>query len=181
MADVLAVHDNGLVMNCNFGITIDSRNAYAERFREDRKRVEEANQRGEKCGACGRKLEPGESVHRRKVTLLFAPHTLRYWITLVCKQCTPDREWFIKSEPCEGCGRSVANMVSGRNWYRMHTFCSTRCESKYRWQVIKQKRREGGFICEACGNAFDPPRSDATHCSSACRQRDYRRRKCRAE
>jgi len=155
--------------------TIEGRNA--ERWREDRKRVEGANKRGENCGACGRRLEPGEPVCRREVCLVSAPFMPRYWLTLVCKQCTPDRGHFMKPYPCEGCSRPVANMVNGRNWYRRHIFCSSRCESRYRWQVIKQKRREGGFICKACGNAFEPPRSDATHCSNACRQRDHRKRK----
>jgi hypothetical protein len=39
----------------------------------------------------------------------------------------------------------------------------------------------GECTCEECGETFTPQRSDARHCSSACRQRAYRMRKATAE
>jgi hypothetical protein len=33
-----------------------------------------------------------------------------------------------------------------------------------------------GLTCQVCGRIFQPPRSDAKYCSSACRQKAYRTR-----
>jgi len=154
--------------------TMDTRNA-ANRprksflVRRNEERLEkEAAAKGEICGCCFRRLEPSETVWR-----------IPRWTGPMCRECYLERDlsfrYFPPEGSCEGCGRGVVVQIDAR--YRIHLFCSFRCESRYRWRVIKQKRREGGFTCKACGNAFDPPRSDATHCSSACRQRDYRRRK----
>jgi ferredoxin len=42
----------------------------------------------------------------------------------------------------------------------------------------RQRRlaRRTDTVCQSCGATFTPPRAGAAYCSSACRQKAYRRR-----
>jgi hypothetical protein len=76
---------------------------------------------------------------------------------------------------CDACGRKVVFDRTGIR--RKRTFCSERCER----DSYNRRRREAraatrGKACDACGETFVGTRSDAKHCSAACKQRAYRNR-----
>ena len=81
-----------------------------------------------------------------------------------------------RAAACENCGRMV---TAPRSLLRKHWVCSRDCRKalRLRQQREARKKRREGMICDVCGTAFAPTRSDARTCSSACRQLTYRRRK----
>jgi hypothetical protein len=92
-------------------------------------------------------------------------------------QSLPPREALMQW-PCVNCGRQL------RHVWRHHfaeTFCSEEREDavyarRERRRERRQRWREGA-ICICCGGSFQPKRrGDAITCSSACRQRMYRKR-----
>jgi hypothetical protein len=67
--------------------------------------------------------------------------------------------------------------------HRHRLFCRSWCEWSYynkRRSEIRELIRTAGRTCAECQAPFEPPRSDARYCSSACRQRAYRRRQSEA-
>jgi hypothetical protein len=91
--------------------------------------------------------------------------------------------------PCEVCGRHVMN---ARGWAlggkklispvrrRTHCLCSPACERSF-WSARQREKRlareqERQKTCPVCGKSFLGTRRDASTCSSACRQKAYRRR-----
>jgi hypothetical protein len=129
------------------------------------------------CGDCGREFDPGEPVTLTKIRcgynglgMFIAPQAP------VCDACAPSRPWS-ESGPCEGCGRSVT--VHRGLWADRHFHCSTKCQfaSQARRRKETRARSRGGMTCEVCAEPFEPARSDARYCSSACRQDAYRKRK----
>lgn len=108
-----------------------------------------------------------------------------------CQTCHP-RSWRAP-RPCEGCERPVVNHVSVRPGYRRdgwyvrtldygdegtwRVFCSERCRRAV-FRVEKKLNRQRELVnCATCGERVDARRADSRYCSSACRQRAYRRRK----
>ena len=81
-----------------------------------------------------------------------------------------------RASPCENCGRMI---TAPESLLRKHWVCSQRCRKvihRRREREAREKQREG-MVCDVCGTAFAPARLDARTCSSACRQKAYRRRK----
>jgi hypothetical protein len=173
------------------GEALTSRNADGERqaalewhcqFAEHRRRrvslARAASRDGRSCGGCGRVMEDGETVWM-----------LSNWDHQQApfgRECVPSgllarAEGRVGHQPrpierCEGCGRPAVYLRL--NWQRRWPACSRRC----RW--IGRNRRRAELLAEArlrdcaiCGERFQPARSDTTTCSSACRQRAYRRRR----
>jgi len=132
------------------------------------------------CGVCGRRLDKGETIWR--VSFGLGPCIIGWSWTMAptCEQCRPWNRGYLPETPCEHCGRRVVNQAGGRQWYRKHTYCSERCadenDSIIQKSVRAQRRQQREYICSVCEKAFRPSRKDALHCSSACRQRDYRNR-----
>jgi predicted nucleic acid-binding Zn ribbon protein len=71
---------------------------------------------------------------------------------------------------CDWCGRSFYGALARRH-------CSDECGELIR--AGRRDRRTDVFPrpCETCHELFTPPRSDGRYCSSACRQKAYRRRR----
>ncbi len=58
----------------------------------------------------------------------------------------------------------------------MRRYCSELCGEATRNARRDRTRDRTARSCEDCGDRFTPPRSDGQYCSSACRQRAYRKR-----
>ena len=93
----------------------------------------------------------------------------------VCDACVTERELERATEDaiCPGCGQ---RMKLNPAWPK--TTCSNRCEQRDR-----RKRRRALYalpaVCVVCKAEFWPERADAKFCSSAHRQKAYRRRRSR--
>jgi hypothetical protein len=80
---------------------------------------------------------------------------------------------------CESCERKVVFDRTGIR--RQRTYCSERCEKDhYNLRRRQQREAERGRDCEECGEAFVATRSDAKHCSAACKQKAYRAKRSRS-
>ena len=72
---------------------------------------------------------------------------------------------------CKGCGRVFYTNIETKK-YCLYSLCGNRGyqrELKWRQKYARKER-----ICQTCGNAFTPKRSDAKFCCNACRQKAYR-------
>ena len=99
-----------------------------------------------------------------------------------CAACVASRPPFgeriarLEPSPCAACGRPVVWLGGDRR--RRHVVCSPACRRALR-NLLRRVRHEPR-VCVACYHRFTPSRTDARHCSDACRQRAYRRRLRRA-
>jgi len=59
-------------------------------------------------------------------------------------------------------------------WVGLCDPCAADAELEHRH--LERLERRQGALCLSCGEKFIPPRNDAAYCSSACRQKAYRRR-----
>jgi len=132
-----------------------------------------AQETGETCGRCGKAWAAPLPVWKARVRVYRTN-----FVTNVCEACRPKRwdwwrgEWF--DTVCRGCGRTV------HSWRRMRgipvhvtRYCSKLCLC--RAQADRRRKDAQPQRC-ACGEMFTPTRSDARHCSNACRQAAYRKR-----
>lgn len=124
-----------------------------------------------RCVSCGKPFAPLQPV--------WITHDLVYRPTRptceVCKDSQSPRE-FGRGTPCLVCKRLVYRFATRKipKW----NFCGVRCSSKG-WAAERTQKRLLNSVpiqCEGCGSSFKPSRSDARHCSQACRQLAYRRR-----
>ena len=133
------------------------------------------------CGGCGRRFNKDETIWRVRKSPWGCLNRSGWSVVPVCKQCRPWDLRYLPEKPCEYCGRLVINEAWGKSWYSKHTYCSERCAKEHGSIVQKsvraQRRQQREYVCRVCEKPFKPSRRDAVHCSSACRQRDYRRRK----
>jgi len=132
------------------------------------------------CGKCGRKFNKDEIIWRVRISPWFYLNRSGWTVAPVCEQCRPGYLHYLPEKPCEYCGRLVINEAWGRRWYCKHTYCSERCgkehDSIIQKSIRAQRRQQREYACGVCEKSFRPSRRDALHCSSACRQRDYRNR-----
>ena len=148
-----------------------------ERDQRGRHVIRNAQKTCAQCAKCGAGLAADAPVWRQAMSLgrtLFGGWS--YTVAPVCERCRSDYRDYRRPLPCEGCGRSVHQEYSRRSHRR--TFCCKACEKAVRATAARQRRSDARATrqCEACGETFDPPRTDARFCSSPCRQRAYRRR-----
>ncbi len=129
------------------------------------------------CGTCGREIDKGETIWRVYIGLGYGFFGRIWTVAPVCEQCRPRYRRYLLEQSCGHCGRGVINENNGRRWYRKNTVCSESYDYEYRQVIKKQGRQHTECVCRVCEKSFRPSRRDALHCSSACRQRDYRRRK----
>ena len=73
---------------------------------------------------------------------------------------------------CKGCGREFYTQIKGKK-YCNYYLCGNRGYRKELSERAREARQDR--ICKACGKVFTPKRSDGVYCSSACRQKTYRR------
>jgi len=149
---------------CDAGAPFDSRNADAL-F----------------CAKCDHGFIKNETIWRVRISPWGCLNRSGWSVAPVCQQCRPWDLHYLPEKPCEDCGRPVINEAWGRRWYSKHTFCSERCD-KERTRIVQkfaraQRRHQREYVCRVCEQLFRPSREDASHCSNACRQRDYRKRK----
>ena len=146
------------------------------------------------CVDCERPLAPGELIWRQRITLgsgMFGRGT-QHRLLPICETCSHAKEsWgsyryphptaeFRPAQPCQGCGRPVHERHSPRYGFHRnrHVIC---CENCYRGAELKCARESrtlarGTLECEDCGKSFEADRNDAKFCSSACKQKAYRKR-----
>jgi hypothetical protein len=88
----------------------------------------------------------------------------------VCDACVTAQELAKATidATCVGCGQRMRLNIHWRK-----ATCSNRCEQRER---RKRYRAQVRNLCTICFKTFQPKRGDAKFCSSACRQRAYRRR-----
>jgi hypothetical protein len=178
--------------DCGGGEAISSRNADEEWQRilkwhrqaaEDRRRrvtlAHEARRDGRSCAGCGRALDDDET--RWLLSSWDRPQAP------FGRECIPSgllaraegREGYDSRpiERCAGCGCPVC--YTRRSWRRRRwALCSTCCEYVAGNRRRAERLAEARLMeCAVCGERFQPARSDAITCSSACRQRAYRRRR----
>lgn len=130
------------------------------------------------CAKCGDALAPDAPVWRQRVRLgpgFFGGHSDT--VAPLCERCRADWKEFRGAEPCENCGRPVHQEYNRRIY--LYTFCCSTCERAVRVAEARERRTDARDTrqCRTCGETFEPTRTDARFCSSACRQRAYRRRK----
>jgi hypothetical protein len=100
------------------------------------------------------------------------------WIVPVCPACARKADhpygygWHSDSGRCEGCGRKVIEPSRWTWGGRRIVACSERCRERAR----RLRPQPAARKCDSCGKSFKPSRVDARYCSSACRQKAYRRR-----
>jgi hypothetical protein len=158
--------------------------------------AQEAYQRVDRCGACGRSLHPGEAVHfGAEVYTGFPPIRWRraegprlgeprYQRTVLCESCSP--AWLtpgtgdVVAQLCAQCERPMVYRLTASTMGR--TFCSDACRGVYHGQLRNQLRKERGAAerektCEVCGKEFTATRKDAKTCSPGCKQKAYRQRR----
>ena len=144
------------------------------------------------CADCERPLAPDEPIWRQRISLgrsMFGGTHHR--LLPVCETCShakrseysyryphPSTE-FRPAQPCEGCGRPVHERYRDGLFHRNHhVIC---CEDCYKAAELKYAREtrtlaRGTHECQICGKSFEPTRNDAKFCSSACKQKAYRKR-----
>jgi hypothetical protein len=124
--------------------------------------------RGTGCGRCGHAFEPGEELWRGYFD--------GRWLTTWCVPCVREkwpRAAFDFRTACDSCSRTFYRPPGG---LRRHEFCSDYCRDRVRSAARREARHARmQHTCAVCGRPFTG-RRDARVCSSACRQRAYRRR-----
>jgi hypothetical protein len=140
-------------------------------------------ERCDKCGKCQCALRADEPVWRRLVGIgrgYFGGW--RTAIVPVCERCaTSDRDLpEYSTGSCGNCGRTVHD-TTWRRFPRRWVFCCDACRSQhqsaYQAAIARQRRADArgpSRPCLACGEHFEPTRTDAHFCSGACRQKHYR-------
>jgi len=154
----------------------------------------EAVENGEVCGRCFGRLEAGEAVLLTRWARWWYEREGRYRESFgpVCGECARlsrlkhrhgDVWWdedllsYYLKRPCETCGRPVYKRRD--NVRRRYVVCCESCRRACCNRVRRERRaaRTRGKVCEVCGEAFTPTRSDQKTCSPACKQKAYRQRK----
>ena len=74
---------------------------------------------------------------------------------------------------CGGCGRVFYTTIYTKKYCHSY-WCGNQANNR-RQREYRQMRRQD-LVCQCCGEKFTPKRADARYCSSACRQKDYRKR-----
>jgi hypothetical protein len=144
-----------------------------------RRRIRNAAATCRQCAQCGRELKADEPVWRQYMRIgpgFFGGTS--YAIAPVCEPCRSNYTEFAGPRPCLNCGRPVHQELSRR--FRLHCVCCSDCGDAVRIKAARDKRaqdREPAPPCLECFETFEPTRADAQFCSSACRQRAYRKRK----
>ncbi len=155
--------------------------AVHERRIELQRKVNHALQTAETCWGCGATLDAVwrfkrrvDGYHRERRAYFQLPH---------CEKCfcayrekppkyeeAPQRA--STAQPCDGCGRPLANTANGYWLTRKVHACSKRCAAR----ALRALKRKPERPCDGCGQDFTPARSDSLYCSAGCRQRAYRQR-----
>jgi len=132
------------------------------------------------CYRCERTIRPNETVCRVFTTTRgFFGHGTG--VAVICSDCGDKDHWrnFFRARPCQSCGRPVRIQATTRTFVIIA--CSGRCREaiqKIQAEESREKSREiRNFRCETCNQLFTPKRTDAKHCSPACKQKAYRQRK----
>jgi hypothetical protein len=169
---------------------------------ERRHRHAVASRDGGICAACGRTLDHGEPVWMARLycgigwSATFSGTREVWWRLPVGAECVPHAVGPFESadtggpspfrssaERCAGCARPIYYPEEPFRLFpspfdRRWAHCSQRCAWTARNRVRSELRAEARRRdCAVCGERFQPARSDAVTCSSACRQRAYRRRR----
>jgi ribosomal protein L32 len=148
----------------------------SERVASEQRAIRNARKDASACACCERKIAPGEPVWRQRINLgrsFFGG--VRQTKAPVCRSCKKADRYFRPHLNCAGCGRPVYH----QGWRRPgHIFCSEICQREIRLAAARDARRQSraGRVCENCGEAFEPSRSDSKFCCLACKQRAYRQR-----
>jgi hypothetical protein len=131
------------------------------------------------CEKCHRELGQDEPVYRTRVRSYHYPR-----LGGACFDCrdTPsclkheryEKEWRAP-KPCVNCERPVI-IKQRANPPKNHILCGQECTRAFYNAWARRKRQLSQRPCTTCGELFDPARSDAKYCGSACRQRAYRMR-----
>jgi hypothetical protein len=142
-------------------------------------------ERCDKCWQCKRVLRVNEPVWRQRVDIgrgYFGGW--RTAIVPVCERCFADNSeplHVISCGPCDNCGRTVHD--AAWRFSRRHRYCCEHCQfvdqSARLAAAARRHRAEArgpSRPCAECGEPFEAKRGDARYCSSACRQKAYRKR-----
>lgn len=163
--------------HCRAATTMSSRNVTDEKS-SDNSTLSKRN--GLVCARCDRKLDDGEMVTRLNLgrplgACCWTPVSHKVSVMEIGSRSFSytDSRWYFPPKPCEGCGRPVVYQANHRQ--RKHAFCCERCEGVYRWRLVKAQRSTP--TCATCSQPFEPKRTDAKHCSPACKQKAYRKRR----
>ena len=130
------------------------------------------------CKLCRREMAADEPIYRASVGNTTWREISGY-VAEVCAKCIPKVDalsWcrWRAPEPCKTCGRPVIG--DRRRKVPTHVVCSVECRvAVYRaiW-IARRRSRVERRRCKVCREPFMPKRSDARHCSAACKQKAYR-------
>jgi hypothetical protein len=135
------------------------------------------------CFKCERAIAPSETICRVRV-----PNAWGYfkgggeW-AVTCDDCgevclSSMSSGFFQAAPCEQCKRPVRNQATGLRI--RYVLCSDQCRVNFYRELAAERRRVARAsreesTCETCKRPFTK-RTDAKHCSAACKQKAYRQR-----
>ena len=138
------------------------------------------------CPNCKKTIGPTEPTYL--VSVGYGDYWMRKVggaIAFFCAECADKtRGWQGASAwheplPCVHCQRTVFHDAARR--IPKHVVCSKECRQAVYYAVVRARRRRPKRDCSTCAEPFQPKRTDALYCSSACRQRAYRLRRDRAD
>jgi hypothetical protein len=157
----------------------------------------DAAHRGGRCATCGKTFASDQVVYVRRAWISRGGSGFDSCIMPECEGCRPealfpppppDRPWWhrvhqwiicdTRSEPCEGCGRTVV-YPKGELKLRRHFYCCDNCRQVGAYRRRRkwlEPRQVVTLACAVCGRKFQASRSNARTCGSACRQKSYRQR-----
>ena len=154
-----------------------------------------ARQDGQICATCGGPLGNGPAW-LEDLSLADGYDVSYSGAAPTCRSCARDAVTWLMRRPvedverwapdlfpgrriglCPGCDRELYVSIQGLGRHAQQRHCSKRCvavaaNKRRKQQRIDQRTR----ACAACGETFQGTRRGAQYCSSACRQRAYRRR-----
>ena len=148
------------------------------------------------CQKCDRDLEAGEPAYRMR---RYVGNGLlggwRFAMQTMCRTCAdipwppapslrqllrgPQGPYVLSEWECAQCQRPLY-LPRDRTW-RRHPFCSGGCAREFYAAAQRNKRAERRPSgqrrnCATCGAPVTTGRADSRFCSSACRQKAYRKR-----
>jgi hypothetical protein len=145
-----------------------------ERERHSWRIIHNAQMTCAQCARCGSVLTADAPVWRDYFKQGRGVFGGTQWtVAPVCERCRSKWREYRDPRPCENCGRNVHQQNNLRSHRR--TFCCEDCKKVVSIAAARRRRADarGARRCET----FEPPRADGRFCSSACRQRAYRRRR----
>lgn len=131
------------------------------------------------CFKCDLAIAPLETIYGVRVATRWHFNGGGCWV-VTCASCAATLSAvFFQPQHCEHCKRLVRKQVTGLR--TVYVLCSDPCRDEFYRKLAAERRKAARanretLNCETCNRPFEPRRTDAKHCSPACKQKAYRQR-----